>query len=108
MTNPVPFTVRVNWLRVAVAKVGLKLVMADVGTATIGNEAAPDVVPSLFITVTVADPILAISVWLTSNPICPASVNVVARGTPFHRATAVGLNPAPITVNSNALPPTVA
>jgi hypothetical protein len=107
-TNPVPFTVSVNPLPLAVAEDGLRLVMVAVGTASIGKELGSDVVPSLFSTATIADPTLAIIGWLTSIVICVGLTTVVAPGKPFQRITAAGLNPEPLTVNSNALPPAVA
>ncbi len=100
----VPFTVKVNAAPPAVAEVGLRLVIAGVGTL-IGSIAAVDGLPPVFTTVMLAFPALAIKFTGTAAVNCVGLTNVVTSAAPFHCTAAPERKPVPLTVSVNAGPP---
>jgi hypothetical protein len=105
LTNPAPFTVSVNADPPVVAAFGLTLVMVRALTMKLTPLEVP---PPGFRTVMVAVPAEAIKPAETAAFNCVPLTNVVDSDTPFQRTVEPLTYPAPLTVNVNAGPPTVA
>src|SRR5579871_2305476 len=103
----VPLIVRVRPLPPASAEVGLKLVMVGV-PGSISKPKAADVLPSAFITATMAIPGLAIMAAVMAPWSTEELLKVVVTAVEFHRIFAPETNPAPFTVMEKAEPPEVA
>ena len=105
----VPVAVRVNAAPPALALAGDIAVI--VGTALlIGNVQAVDVPPpgAGFVTVTIADPELLISLAGTWAVSCVELTKFVVSADPFQLITAPPTYPVPLTVSVKVAPPTVA
>ncbi len=111
LTNPVPFTVKVNAAPPAVALVGDNELIVGTGfEAVIVKAAFPEVPPPGvgLNTDTCAVPAVAISAAVIAACNCVVLTNVVVRFDPFQFTTAPLTNPAPFTVSVNAAPPAIA
>jgi hypothetical protein len=105
-TKLVPFTVRVKAAPPADALVGDSEVIVGTGLLTANGELA-DVPPpgAGFVTVTLNDPAVAISVPVIAAVICEALTKVVAAAVPLKFTTDDELKFEPFTVRVNAVPP---
>src|ERR1700680_1851355 len=105
-TKLVPFTVRVNAAPPADALVGESEVIVGTGLLTANGELA-DVPPpgAGFVTVTLNDPAVAISVAVIAAVICEALTKVVGAAVPLKFTTDDELKFEPFTVRVNASPP---
>jgi hypothetical protein len=110
VTKPVPARVNVNAAPPAVAEIGAIEISVGPETALIVNDRLPDVPPpgAGFVTVTVAEPAVAISAAVIAAVNCVALTNVVVLAAPLNFTTDVDTNPVPLTVRVKAAPPTVA
>jgi len=107
-TKPAPLTVSVNAAEPATAVVGDSELTVGAGLLIV-NGAALDVAPEEgFVTVTVAEPAVAISVAVIAAVNCVALTNVVVLAAPLNLTTDVDTNPVPLTVRVKAAPPAVA
>ena len=111
LTNPVPFTVRVNAAPPAVAEAGdTVLILGTLFAALMVKVELLDVPPPGvgLNTVTCPVPDFAISPARIAAFTCVALTYVVVRLEPFHCTTDPLMNPVPFTVRVNAAPPAVA
>lgn len=107
-TNPVPLRVSVKPALPASTEVGLMLV--SVGTGLLTAKLSALVVPppgAGFVTVTLAEPVFAMSAAAIAACNCVAFTSVVVLAEPFQFTTDVLLKFVPFTVKVNAAPPTI-
>ena len=106
--NPEPFTVRVNAAPLACTIDGLRLLITGFTVAgVIVKVELLDTVPFV-LTATVAVPCAAMRLAPTAPVNWLALPNAVGRADPFHKIVELALNPEPVTVRVNAIPPACA
>ena len=109
-TKPVPVRVNVKAAPPAVAEVGAIEVSVGPAAALIVKDRVADVPPPGvgFVTVTVAEPAVAISAAVTAAVNCVALTKVVVLAAPLNFTTEADTKPVPFTVRAKAAPPAVA
>ena len=110
VTKPVPVRVKVKAAPPAVAEVGAIEVSVGAAAALIVKDRIADVPPpgAGFVTVTVAEPAVAISAAVIAAVNCVALTKVVVLAAPLNFTTDVDTKPVPFTVSVKAAPPAVA
>ena len=110
VTKPVPVRVNVKAAPTAVAEVGAIEVSVGAAAALIVKDRFADVPPpgDGFVTVTVAEPAVAISAAVIAAVTCVALTKVVVLAAPLNFTTDVDTKPVPFTVRVKAAPPAVA